>query len=339
MKTFEDLKSQVKRYLTSNTNLVNAWPGQAGDTNALMAEIDSAILVAANNARRQAEMRHDFGISIMTGYATLVVGGSVDLDHIAVDEVGGTDFRSFKTLREVFVVNTDGTMYPVKIVSQKTKSIQLFKQQDLGKHTYQEGYIAVVSGRQLTMERQAVSVTLSLAITGSVWLEEFTAEVATTGIYIGGLLSPDITGDCAVVVSLNEYAAWSRGTQGSAAANISYNFGAWRINPMSSLGQYSAYKSSTESSPIGLTDWTMVRGAGQPILTQAVTPVVFNWFLERGFEYLQWAVICELNHMLLKFVPRQEGTLGPPDSARDKALDALIVNDAYATDGDIYHDL
>jgi len=62
-----------------------------------------------------------------------------------------------------------------------------------------------------------------------------------------------------------------------------------------------------------------------------------DWMLEHGFEFMMWQCIIELNHMLQKFVPRQEGALAPPVRSRDEALDKMIVNDSYTLD--IYHDL
>lgn len=51
--------------------------------------------------------------------------------------------------------------------------------------------------------------------------------------------------------------------------------------------------------------------------------------LEEGFEYLQWATIVEVNHLLQTFTPRTEGTLPPPTRSRDAAWDALMVADSY----------
>jgi hypothetical protein len=262
MKTFEELKTQVKRYLTSNTNLVNVVPGQAGDVETLMANIDAAILNAANSARRQAEMRHDFAVSIMTGSVPITGGTDIDLDAIPTDDEDVV--LSFKTLNGVWIDSGDGTNYPIKVISRQTKMVQLFKQQDLDTGSYQGGYTAVVTGRRLQIEGLATGTVLNLVIVGSVWMDDFYEEV------VGVEADPE---------------------------------------------------------------------ADPPVeAVEAVEPV-YHWFLERGFEYLQWAVICDINYMLLKFVPRQEGTLAPPEKSRDLALDALITNDSYSLEGGIYNEL
>ena len=47
-------------------------------------------------------------------------------------------------------------------------------------------------------------------------------------------------------------------------------------------------------------------------------------FLEKGFEFMQWATIVELNHHFQTFIPQQEGNLPPPVKARDTALEGLV---------------
>ncbi len=49
-----------------------------------------------------------------------------------------------------------------------------------------------------------------------------------------------------------------------------------------------------------------------------------DWMTVRGYTYLMWAAICELNKMTKTFVVRQEGFLSPPEKERDAALNALI---------------
>lgn len=47
-------------------------------------------------------------------------------------------------------------------------------------------------------------------------------------------------------------------------------------------------------------------------------------FLEKGFEYMQWYCVVELNNRFQTFIPQQEGNLPPPVKARDQALEALV---------------
>ncbi len=55
-----------------------------------------------------------------------------------------------------------------------------------------------------------------------------------------------------------------------------------------------------------------------------------DFFLEHGFEWLQWEIIMALNYKFQTFVPRQEGNVGSPQSLRDEAWRDLVVWDSYA---------
>ena len=58
-----------------------------------------------------------------------------------------------------------------------------------------------------------------------------------------------------------------------------------------------------------------------------------DFFLKHGFEYMQWACIVEVNHLLQTFVFRQEGSLYPPEKLRDRAWENFLSWDAYKIDG------
>ena len=58
-----------------------------------------------------------------------------------------------------------------------------------------------------------------------------------------------------------------------------------------------------------------------------------DFFIEHGAEYLMWAAVVETNYHFGTFVPQQEGTLSPPEKARDKALFALTEFDSFQLEG------
>lgn len=64
-----------------------------------------------------------------------------------------------------------------------------------------------------------------------------------------------------------------------------------------------------------------------------------DFLIQRGFDFMMWACVVEVNHMVLKFVNRQEGTIQAPIRLRDEAWDGLILNDSHSVEGNIYHDL
>jgi len=60
-----------------------------------------------------------------------------------------------------------------------------------------------------------------------------------------------------------------------------------------------------------------------------------DFLIEHGFEYMQWAIVCQMNYIFQRFVPRQEGVLSPPEQAKEQAWKDLVVWDSYSVDGNI----
>lgn len=54
-----------------------------------------------------------------------------------------------------------------------------------------------------------------------------------------------------------------------------------------------------------------------------------DFFMEHGYEYMQWGIILELNYLYQKFVFRQEGNPGAPEKKLDAAWEALVAWDSY----------
>ena len=57
-----------------------------------------------------------------------------------------------------------------------------------------------------------------------------------------------------------------------------------------------------------------------------------DFFLSKGSRYMQWAIVCELNYIFQRFVPRQEGVLAPPEKAREEAWRDFVLWDEYLVD-------
>lgn len=62
-----------------------------------------------------------------------------------------------------------------------------------------------------------------------------------------------------------------------------------------------------------------------------------DWLINNGFDFLQWQSIIEMNHIVKIFVPRQEGSLAPPERLRDAAWESLLVCDSVGIEGGIWH--
>lgn len=253
MSTLRNLKDQVKRYFSSNTSMYQVSQGQPQQVADLEHQIDAGIVVAANNARRFAEMRHDFAHCDVTGRATLVAGAPLNLDEVTLEATYGSEIVSMKSVRAVLTF-ADGLLTPIRVTSRQTEMIASMKRDQLrtteryGRTDVRDGMgngdaYALINGRYMVVQPFSDSSSYDIAIDGNRWAGDYIHEDDT------------------------------------------------------------------------------------------------DFFLQKGFEFMQWQTIIEMNHMLLKFVPRQEGTLPPPTQARDIALENLIVCDSYSVQGNIWHDL
>ena len=61
-----------------------------------------------------------------------------------------------------------------------------------------------------------------------------------------------------------------------------------------------------------------------------------DWLIEYGFSFMMWQTILELNHIVHIFVPRQEGSLPPPEKQRNEAWSNLVVVDEDIMGGVIH---
>lgn len=71
---------------------------------------------------------------------------------------------------------------------------------------------------------------------------------------------------------------------------------------------------------------------GTPTVALSSTNPASDWFLNHGFEFLMWKTICDFNYLWQEFVPRQEGKLSAPTTARDQAWANLIAWNAGVVD-------
>lgn len=92
---------------------------------------------------------------------------------------------------------------------------------------------------------------------------------------------------------------------------------------------------------VGATDTTVtvtLEGHGwmKDYTTVNAAPTVPEDFIvEHGFDFMKWGIICELNPIFQKFVPRQEGGLPEPEKKRDDAWQRLLLWDSYRIDANV----
>jgi len=66
--------------------------------------------------------------------------------------------------------------------------------------------------------------------------------------------------------------------------------------------------------------------------TSLTDVVATDFFLQYGANFLQWSIICELNFLFRTFVTRQEGNVTSPEKEREKAWRELLLWDTYKVD-------
>ena len=62
-----------------------------------------------------------------------------------------------------------------------------------------------------------------------------------------------------------------------------------------------------------------------------------DFLITDGFDFMMWQTILELNYIVQVYVPRVDGSLSPPEKARNEAWASMLTNDAFATAG-FYND-
>ncbi|MEI6654292.1 MAG: hypothetical protein WCP45_05955 [Verrucomicrobiota bacterium] len=89
-------------------------------------------------------------------------------------------------------------------------------------------------------------------------------------LIISGTLTPDVASECAFVDDLTGDFHWSNGLDSvPGTAIVQKMFNQWWINPAYTDYNYCAYVNSDADTPVGLTDWTVVKGSGQPAFAAA----------------------------------------------------------------------
>jgi len=339
MKTIEDLTVAVKRYLTSNTQLVNWFQGSAQSEKSLDAQIDEAILAAANNARKYAERLHEFSFSERIGRATLTSGCPLSLNHVPVKKFSRD--RNAVEIENAIRLDWDENEWPELVLEGEPPKTNI---ESVSFHG------AATTGFEVGKKYHVIEI-------GENSDNDY---VLRLGIAPGEL--PDISGytiwaDTAefarfkTVKNVNLYDMRTRlsvpiRTHMRRTESIRNQ----RINMLSFYDPY-PHEPWTEHTrepqaictgefitvePPGDTAITVDGNVWLPEYTKCTDT---DQILQNGFDFMMWQSIVEVNHMLLKFVPRQEGTIAPPTQARDVALESLIVWDSTRHDGNLYHDL
>lgn len=325
MNTYSDLENVVLAYLQRNVDVSELFPGVV-DESALDAKVRQLVLRGVNNAQRQAEHLHDFVKNQVSAVATIKAGSSIKTNGLIDVETG-----------EVVDINvlTDVTFEgcPVTVMSKRGQRKLMFKQKQVGR------VMVVRYGDRLRLEPD-LDEDIEVGIEGYRRMVDFgSKEVYMTDEVISGVNlqsyapnGPALIGSYTTADStlFEDCVGESYVVKHPSGSGLYPHYGVRVLSNATYSGVYWSLgfdDPALDGVTIALASSTIAKinpsGSVRNLLTKDT-----SWMLEDGFEYLQWASMCEVNHLVQQFLPRAEGSLVPPTRSRDAAFDALVRWDA-----------
>ena len=344
MSNYGELKTAVKDLLQISLNVTDSFQGEATDTDR-DSLLDTRILRAANNARLWAERQHDFAendvairVNYVSGYPCLMVG--VDNTHTASQDIkwwGGS----------LYISSYGGGNAAVSL---------------------ETPFVKQIAGSSLTL--QSVwdynrVTTATVAVPGT--LSEFTRTLSNMGTifstddvgktFSNFAFSETASGNVTSVHKLKTlnraYKAESNGDRPLyVRSRQDIVTSARRQLDLEEADPYIRYPDDdvTETRPVYLvTDGdkfrimpeqdTTVILEGNKWMTPYTSDNDTDFLLENGFDFMQWQTVVEMNHLTQTYVPRQDGSLPPPERMRNEAWAALIGHDEYRYEGGVALDI
>lgn len=343
--TVADLSNAVKRFLVSNTNLVNLVPGQTLSGQMLEQEVNEGILVAMNNARKHAEKLHDFAANEKKGSAVLTCGSPINLDRVPTKRFfSGT---ASSTIAADGVEGIESSLLDWPELSLKV--------QVTGEPVDVSKVVSVCFGGTVHSPLQS-GVEYSVIDTNT---GDDGAVVLTLGISPGTVLN--VAGST-VIFNTGKIASFKTIRSAGFVQRTHFSpikvqqaqaqmIRSLRAQGLGMTPRYAGDEANTFCQEKALTiegrfgyvsppsDRLDIFVSGHVWMDAYVNDYDTDFLLAHGFEFMMWQTIIEMNHLILKYVARQEGTIAPPVAARDAAWDALVLWDAHSVDGNIYYDL
>lgn len=380
MSTLAQLKTVVYGYLQTSFPSVTRHPLLNNGTAVTFDDLlDTLFVQAANNARKHAELLHDFQCCECDLEGVIPLSGL----GLSWDDMLDTDSQpaSLRAIESAFVVNeTTGDEVEVSIKRKKFLTKQKYDQRQRRTRYHQvDDCPTIIHHQRRFYCDPANDLDITLRIDGYRWLADYApagiAGVAATAviqfanvpldgdsIQIGNITYTFVT----TPASSYDIAIPDNGPGGPAATPadaaealrvaltiVSLYIPA--VHPTVELasntpgdsvylvaktvGAAGNLLTLTPSSGTFLVSDANFDGGIDEVPTSESLSLITDYFLTHGFAYMQWATIVELNHLIQRFVPRQEGSLSPPTKERDVQLQLLINNDCFASESGDYHDL
>lgn len=314
-------------------------------------------LVAANNARRNAELRHNFEYCRVLANLDIVVPSGGSLGNASVSESSG--YGTFAGIREVVAVTREssaGYQLPVDftradmalerertIIEQDSDCWPVNRYPSDADLLRRGGYGGVVQrGSRLFIYPAPNDSTNTVAVVlqGYGWLADYTAaNLQSNTLSIVGTLNPDITSpsyeDLGAAGDITGAEIYGKQVEPGYYLVYFDSAGAdgWYIKSVPPSADYWKLTTTNSDDPTG--NYTPNGAAtGTAVISLIANPTT-DFFLLYGASYLQWEIIIELNYFFKSFVPRQEGNLASPEKQRDAAWNAFLEWDSYLVDSNV----
>lgn len=333
----QELVTSVKRYLISNTPIQSVLQGQPSVAAEAVADIEFGIIQAANEACVFAQQEHDFTFLKRSGWSRFTRGCPVSLARLverqrasqidSVTVMGSATLESIEMGQPELILPADpnGLLWDHSNIH----SVTLPTHPDVRftvTHSYEEdGTVYLVLG----MKDEDILETT------------FTDTVKLSYAKMMNFRSPS------GVKLINKTLGISRPIK----FVTDKTFDAKQIETYGFMFNGETARQGEFYEILAVSDGTKVHLV--PTLGSAVEFIMdgFVWadplvgmdstneFLTYGFDFLKWRCVVDINHILLKYVPRQEGTIAPPQKQADEALMSMIKNDATRLDSNVYHEI
>lgn len=295
-------------------------------------------IIAANNARRYAEKRHDWSQSIVSG-------------EIRIDPVTGGSASSMRvpTWTTPLSTSASGSLTTYGTIGQLVNATWLSNVEEI---TLTAGGVVVTPETV-----QVVAKSFDGDVTAVYFLSGLSGAIEATDELVNAVFA-NTQGATVNIKSFLNF--WHADRQLPIKFMDAKLFGHRRQDQEleNELMDYERYQTDEGSQHRSLRT-VLIRG-GQlwldpmPTDTYDIKVDAYKWFsdytsdsdtdffTDKGQDYMLHAVAVELNRLAQRWVPRQEGSLAPPTKERDLALATLIQQDVMMTEsgrrGDHYDD-
>lgn len=347
--TVGDLKLAVFRFVRNNSNALDVLQGQTSGS--VMDDLmDGAVITAMNNARLYAEKNANFSALETTALALLAPGMGLNLNRCystdAAFEVSAAQSFALNSHQVQYRWDGEGVLHIA--VDQALASVWYSATKENLKQIYLTSSVTDVPTGLYTVwdvlfDRAANGLSYSVFKMAfrkaDVVLPTAWADLATSAgpayfcdtFRMNQLLrvSGGVTnsrGQCPISFDT----AQSYHKRQEAAVGLGH--GGWVDSTQCLLLQGRTLTPNWVGTAPVLVELTGLRWMEAYTLDN---PSATDFLLTDGFDFMMWQTILELNYIVQIYVPRVDGSLPPPEKARNEAWGGLLVNDAFATVGDL----